>query len=213
MLIFDFDGVLVESVDIKTRAFQELFSFAPNHIKEIVGYHTMNAGISRFEKFRHIYTNILHEELTDEKFQALSDRFSSLVIDAVVAAPCVPGARGLLRKFSGTIPMSVISATPEEELREIIRRRRMDLFFTRISGSPAKKADNIHALVEWEHLDPGKTIYIGDAINDLNAALQTGVRFIGRIRPGVPNPFAGRNGVEKTVHDLNELSDYIGSLV
>ena len=211
-IIFDFDGVLVESVDIKTNAFRNLFSFSPQ-VDEIVQYHIDNAGIPRFEKFRHIYKNILCEELTDERFYELSDQFSSLVIDAVVKAPCVPGASGFLKKIWKTIPIFVISATPESELMEIIRRRNMGCYFRGILGSPAKKADNIGALIKKEHLDPKRTIYVGDAVNDLNAALEAGVRFVGRIRPAISDPFLGCAGVEKTVSDLADLSQYIGEIL
>jgi len=211
-IIFDFDGVLVESVDIKTNAFRNLFSFSPQ-VDEIVQYHIDNAGIPRFEKFRHIYKNILCEELTDERFYELSDQFSSLVIDAVVKAPCVPGASGFLKKIWKTIPIFVISATPESELMEIIRRRNMGRYFRGILGSPAKKADNIGALIRKEHLDPKRTIYVGDAVNDLNAALEAGVRFVGRIRPAISDPFLGCAGVEKTVSDLADLSQYIGEIL
>jgi len=211
-IIFDFDGVLVESVDIKTNAFRNLFSFSPR-VDEIVQYHIDNAGIPRFEKFRHIYKNILGEELTDERFYEISDQFSSLVIDAVVKAPCVPGASGFLKKIWKTIPIFVISATPESELMEIIRRRNMGRYFRGILGSPAKKADNIGALIRKEHLDPKRTIYVGDAVNDLNAALEAGVRFVGRIRPAISDPFLGCAGVEKTVSDLADLSQYIGEIL
>lgn len=89
----------------------------------------------------------------------------------------------------------------------------MEQFFRAIFGSPAKKVDNISTLIRKEHLDPNKTIYIGDAVNDLNAAREAGVRFIGRIRPGIPDPFTGCAGVEKTVRDLDELSQYIEGIL
>lgn len=211
-IIFDFDGVLVESVDIKTGAFRALFSFSPR-VDEIVQYHLDNAGLPRFDKFRHIYKYILKEELTDEKFHEISDLFSSLVIDEVVKAPCVPGAGRFLKKFSGKIPIFVISATPEHELREIVRRRKMGRYFRGIFGSPAKKADNIRALIRKESLDSETAIYVGDAINDLNAAKEAGVRFVGRIRPKISDPFRGYAGVEKTVRDLDELSHYVGGIL
>ena len=89
----------------------------------------------------------------------------------------------------------------------------MGRYFRGILGSPAKKADNIRALIKKEHLEPKRTIYIGDAVNDLNAARETGVRFVGRIRPGISDPFLGCAGVEKTVSDLAELSQYIGEIL
>lgn len=208
-VFLDFDGVLVESVDIKTEAFRNLFSFVPSQRDAIVRYHLDNAGTPRFEKFRYIYQNILHKDLTEERFRELSERFSALVIDEVVRAPCVPGAAAFLARFSTILPLFVISATPEPELQEIVRRRRMERYFRGIFGSPAKKADNIAVLIGRENLDPERVVYVGDAVNDLNAAHQAGVRFIGRIRPGLADPFAGKPGVEKTVRDLDELSQYV----
>ena len=46
-IIFDFDGVLVESAEIKTKAFEMLFSDYPDTIDDIVQYHKKNMGISR----------------------------------------------------------------------------------------------------------------------------------------------------------------------
>ncbi|WP_243669135.1 hypothetical protein [Methanoculleus chikugoensis] len=66
-LILDFDGVIVESLPpLKTAAFKKIFSFAPppKHLDEIIAFHLENGGMSRYDKFRHIYANILHEELT-----------------------------------------------------------------------------------------------------------------------------------------------------
>lgn len=209
-VLLDFDGVIVESVDIKTDAFFKLFSFAPSHVSEIVQYHAQNAGISRFEKFRYIYKNILKENLSDAKFDELSERFSSLVIDAVVEAPLVPGAGRFLEHFSHNVPLYVISATPQGELREIVRRRQMDHFFQKVLGSPAKKTDNIKNCMKTGRLDPAATVYVGDAVNDLNAAHAAGVRFIGRIRPGLSDPFQGLDGVEFVVRDLDDLTEYIG---
>jgi beta-phosphoglucomutase len=61
-LILDFDGVIVESIPLKTVAFSKIFSFAPpKHLDEIIAFHLENGGMSRYDKFRHIYANILHE--------------------------------------------------------------------------------------------------------------------------------------------------------
>ena len=54
-IIFDFDGVLVESNHIKTEAFKELFQDYPQHLDEIVKYHVLNGGLSRYIKIQYIY--------------------------------------------------------------------------------------------------------------------------------------------------------------
>ena len=38
-IVFDFDGTLVESVDVKTQAFRTLFKEYPQHVASIVALH------------------------------------------------------------------------------------------------------------------------------------------------------------------------------
>lgn len=58
-IFFDFDGVILESVDIKGWAFGKLFENYPQHVDEIVAFHFANGGMSRFDKFRYIYKKYL----------------------------------------------------------------------------------------------------------------------------------------------------------
>jgi beta-phosphoglucomutase-like phosphatase (HAD superfamily) len=46
-IVFDFDGVILESADIKTNAFRALFASYPEHVDQIVDFHLRNAGVSR----------------------------------------------------------------------------------------------------------------------------------------------------------------------
>ena len=54
-IIFDFDGVILNSHKIKTQAFYQLFK---NYGKKIAikskNYHINNAGVSRYIKFKYI---------------------------------------------------------------------------------------------------------------------------------------------------------------
>ena len=59
-VVFDFDGVILESADVKTRAFVELYAA---HGAEVVDrvreHHLANLGISRFKKFAWIAEHVL----------------------------------------------------------------------------------------------------------------------------------------------------------
>jgi len=90
--VFDFDGVVLESTDIKTRAFSQLF----DGDERALAHHLEHAGVSRYEKFRYIHEEILGISYTDEDEQRLGVRFSELVLDEVMRCPFVPGARELL---------------------------------------------------------------------------------------------------------------------
>ncbi|MGC9436289.1 MAG: HAD family hydrolase, partial [Methanomicrobiales archaeon] len=202
-------GVIVESIALKTEAFREVFSFVPDHVDEIVEFHLRNGGMSRFEKFRYIYEHMLHEELTDEQSARLGERFSAYVFDGMLRVPFVDGACDLLERYHGDIPLYVVSATPEEEIREIVKHREIDRFFDGVYGSPRSKADCIRDILEEHEIAPREALFIGDAPNDWEAAQATGVRFIARVMPGDENRFEGVPGVEAIVRDLLEAREYL----
>ena len=209
VLILDFDGVVLESVGVKTAAFRTLISFVPAHVDEIVEYHRRNTGVSRFDKFRYIYREILKEPLSEEQFAFLSDRYADLVVEGVVASAFVPGADEFLAAFSRRLPIFVVSATPEEELRSIIRRRGLDGHFKGVYGAPTRKTDAIRDIMEKTRATGRETLFVGDAVNDLNAARASGVRFVGRQPPDDPGRFEGEEGVEAVVKDLTGLARWL----
>ena len=211
-LILDFDGVILESVSVKTEAFRALFSFSPEHVDEIVQFHVDNGGISRFDKFRQIYSKILNEDLPQEKFEMLSLRFSELVEEAVERAPFVEGAPEFLKYAYKQYPLYIVSATPEDELRRIVSRRGIEHFFRRVCGSPLKKKDHIEGIIRENYLNRHDVLFIGDAVNDWEAARQCNIRFIGRTMRGDPNRFEGLSGIEQRIANLHDLKNYLESL-
>ena len=209
-LILDFDGIIVESIPLKTVALRKIFSFAPpEHLDEIIAFHLENGGMSRYDKFRHIYANILDEPLTPEQEERLADEYVGLIFDAMLTVPYVHGAEDLLRDCSRMLPLYIVSATPEAEMHEIARRRDLTKYFVRIYGSPKTKAECIREILDETGGSPAEALFVGDAPNDWQAACETGVRFVARVRPGDTNRFAGRPGVEEIVENLHDLREYL----
>lgn len=189
-IIFDFDGVLVESVDIKTKAFTKLFKTEGKDIVEkIVDYHLKNAGVSRFEKIRYIYKNILNRDLSEKTFDYLCQQFSHLVVNEVINAPFIKGAKEFLDNYSKSYQCFVASATPENEIKEIINRRNMDRYLKGVYGAPQKKEDIVREILavssvlspQPSSLNPQSFVYVGDALSDYRAAIANQVNFIAMI--------------------------------
>ncbi len=197
--VFDFDGVVLESTDIKTRAFAQLF----DGDERAVSYHLEHAGVSRYAKFRHIHEEILGIPYTDEDEDRLGQRFSELVLDEVMRCPFVPGARELLERRCHEARLFVASGTPEEELREIVRARGLEEFFAAVYGTPATKAEIVDRIVGAEQVDRREVLFVGDAMTDLLGARAARVPFVGRVAEGEPNPFADEAVL--TVGTLAEL--------
>jgi len=207
-IIFDFDGVIAKSVDVKTEAFRTLFCEYPQHLEAITRYHTSNGGISRFDKFRFIYGNILKEDLGEAKFKELCESFSGLVKQKVVNADYVDGVRELLDKCLGRYRMFVVSGTPEKEMKEIVRHKGLDKYFAQVYGSLETKADLIKGILRENNYQPGEVIFIGDSINDLNAATEANVRFIAKADdPG--SPWAAGVSPQERFKDMRGVFEYI----
>jgi len=182
-VIFDLDGVIIESAEIKTKAFELLFADYPDKVQEIVDYHKRNAGISRFVKFRYFYENILGQELSSEKEAELGERFSQIVLEQVRKAPLVPGALDFLNRNKDRYQLFVASGTPDEELRDIMDHRQLTRFFREIHGTPRLKEEIIADILARYSLERGECVFVGDAESDRVAAQKTGISFIVRITP------------------------------
>jgi len=210
LIILDFDGVIVESADIKTKAFRKLFNDYPEHVDAIVEYHKKNAGVSRYEKFEHIYKNILRQPLDKEKMAELGRRFSALVVDEIKACPLVPGALEFLKKYSKIVKLFIASSTPEEELRSLVKARDLQGYFRGIYGAPSKKSGIAFRVMKEEGAKGKEVLFVGDSAADLAEATKAGARFIGRVANLADCPFP--KGV-KTIRDLNELGATVEELL
>ncbi|KJR40901.1 haloacid dehalogenase-like hydrolase [Candidatus Magnetoovum chiemensis] len=201
-IIFDFDGVLVESAKIKTDAFRKLFSKCTEHVDEIVNYHMKNMGISRYVKFRYFYENILKQPYSTIEGEALSREFSSLVLDGIEKAPLVTGTEAFLEFAADKYLLFIASGTPQEELEHIVSHKKLKKYFTEIKGSPLTKPQIIDIIITKYSVSKNETLFVGDAESDLNAARNTGIHFILRATPD--------NQELKTsffINDLTELKD------
>ncbi|HAG10153.1 MAG TPA: HAD family hydrolase [Desulfotomaculum sp.] len=205
-VIFDFDGVLVESSEIKTRAFQMLFNDYPNMVDNIVKYHIDNMGVSRYVKFRYIYTNFLKLELTPEKEAELGRKFSEIVLDEIIKAPFVPGVMDFLDSSRKKYLFFIASGTPEEELKQIVNRRNIESFFLEVFGTPKTKAEIIKSILEKHAINQNEAVFVGDAATDQMAAEETGVPFIGRITSENHTLF---QNYKWTIKDFNQLSNLL----
>jgi len=207
VLVLDFDGVILESADIKTRAFRELFAAYPDELDAIVAYHEANAGISRFLKFSHIYRHLLDRPLGPEEERALGERFSDLVIDEVICCPFVPGALEFLQAHSRTCPLFLASGTPDGELQRLVAARKLTSFFREVFGSPMEKSAILERILAMTGKPRTSLLFVGDGMSDYEAAKAAGVGFIGRARPGRSHPFEGLDVA--VVADLFELDQHL----
>jgi HAD superfamily hydrolase (TIGR01549 family) len=205
-IVFDFDGTLLESADIKTDAFATLFRKFPEHLAEILNYHLAHAGISRYVKFRTIYRDILNRPLSASEEQSLAESFRDLVLDKMAACPLVPGAEEFLRATSARYRCFIASGAPDTELRDVVARRDLTGYFAGVYGSPATKPEIIRNIRAQYHLNSSEMLCIGDALSDLQGAEAEGVPFVGRVHDGQQAPFPAGKPI-MTFRDFTQLQN------
>lgn len=210
-IVLDFDGVILESVDIKTQAFHHLFKSYGEKIEDIVRLHKDMTGISRYEKFRMIYRNILREPLAESEAKRLGQEFSAFVGCDIYTCPFVPGAREFLEEQSRRLPIFIVSGTPEDELKEIVAQRNLGQYCRGVYGSPRTKDLLLRQVLSDNSWRPQEVVFVGDAMTDYQAAGEVGVSFVGRVAAGESSPFP--DSVQWVVPDLKRLTDQWDTIV
>jgi len=180
-IVFDFDGVILERVEVKGWAFGELFKDYPQEVERIIDYHHQNGGVSRFEKVRYIFKEYLQQELTEDHFEQLCSQYSKIVVEKVLACDFVPGAVEFISSYAKQIPLFIVSGTPTEEMRMIASRLELDHYFRGIYGSPTTKGDWVKRILDDWNLASDEVIIVGDSLSDAQAAHQHAIPFIGRV--------------------------------
>jgi phosphoglycolate phosphatase-like HAD superfamily hydrolase len=186
-VVFDFDGVILESADVKTAAFLELYA---DHGAEVVArvrqHHLANLGISRFKKFAWIAEHVLGQPLSDADSAALGERFAQLALTKVLVAPFVPGAEAALAALGALgLPRFVASGTPHDELALIVDRRGLGPAFHEVHGTPREKPEILRDLMARHELTPDQVLFVGDGMSDYKAACATGTEFLARDTPAL----------------------------
>ncbi|HEX4492972.1 MAG TPA: HAD family hydrolase [Acidimicrobiia bacterium] len=202
-IVFDFDGVILESADVKTDAFIDLYAHhGPAVTAKVREHHLANLGISRFKKFAWISENVLGERLGDDASAALGRRFSELALAKVLAAPFVTGAEGALTALR--VPLFVASGTPQDELTMIVERRGLTPRFREVHGSPSEKPAVLRGLMQRHSWSRDQVLFIGDGYTDYEAAVDAGVEFLARDTPALHDRWM-QLGVRRAP-DLSDLA-------
>lgn len=208
-ILFDFDGVLVDSVDIKTQAFNHLFRNCPVEIRQqIVSLHLTHSGLSRYDKFRIIYQEFFNQTITAAEVERLAAEFSRFCVEKIVSVPYVKGAMEFVSNYCRSYSLFIVSSTPELELQTIVERRGIAPFFKGVYGTPRTKPEIIRRILNQEKLPAEEAVFIGDAMSDFAAALECGTHFIGRIDDQSRDPLC-RQPLRLKLRDLSNLNEML----
>ena len=177
-IIFDCDGVVLNSNKVKTQAFYNTaLAFGQAAAERLVKYHVERGGISRYKKFQWFIDNLNKEDLAQSKDQPnLDNLLSSYAAEVHKGLRSCQIAEGLteLREKTKDSIWLIVSGGDQAELRELFAERDIAQFFDGgIFGSPDSKE-----IIMSREREQGNiklpAVFIGDSQYDYTAVESVG---------------------------------------
>ncbi|MBT1688330.1 HAD family hydrolase [Dawidia soli] len=180
-LLWDFDGVLMDSMPVRDEGFRHvLASYPQEQVAELMAYHRVNGGLSRYVKFRYFFEEIRKEPVTEEQVQGMATDFSVVMKRLLINKTLlINDSLDFVRRRYRDVPMHIVSGSDGVELNMICLSLDLAQYFVSIHGSPTPKTQLVREVLAANGYDPKRTVLIGDSINDYQAATANGIDFIG----------------------------------
>ena len=177
-IVFDCDGVVLNSNKIKTQAFYEATKhFGHEPSQALVDYHVANGGISRYAKFEYFITQVLQQPFNAALNQDLLERFAAAVNQGLMNCEIAEGLDQLKAKTPNANWL-IVSGGDQQELREVFDARDLAKYFDGgIFGSPDTKDTILARELENDNINR-PALFLGDSKYDYQAAKTAELDFV-----------------------------------
>ncbi len=174
-LVFDCDGVVLDSNKVRARAFyNSALPYGKQHAKALEAYHILHGGVSRYVKFEVLLRDMVGVPVTEEAMKTLLHNFTTEATIGLLQCELAAGLKEL-REATPDANWILVSGADENELRDVFARRGIAEWFDGgIFGSPLNK-DQILAreLANGNLRHPG--VFFGDSRYDVEASRRAGL--------------------------------------
>ncbi len=183
VIVFDFDGTLIDSNSLKRDAYYKLFE-QKQEVKKIIG----NVLKKYYEKSRYVILEEILRELKltqrDEKFMQkridqMASQYNRIVLLGAKECAEMDGANRILKQLKERYRLYISSFTPKEALDQIINYRCWSTFFDGVFGYPTTKLEALTIIMKKEDIEPSEICVVGDGATDRSAAQTKGCYFFG----------------------------------
>lgn len=176
-IVFDCDGVLLNSNKVKSNAFYEaVSSYGSKYAMQLVEYNKQNGGISRFKKFDYFFSQILKKKVTEKDKKSVLQLFSNYTTEGMLNCTLTPKISSL-KYYLNKIGWFIVSGGYEDELRDVFAQRNLSSYFNGIYGSPRNKYKIFEDLLMENKLRK-PVLFLGDSKLDYEVSKSFGFDFI-----------------------------------
>ncbi len=180
-LVFDCDGVVLDSNKVKTQAFyQAALPYGEAAAQALVDYHVSHGGISRYKKFAIFLEKIVPQyapETEGPNLEKLLENYANYVKEGLLNCEVAEGLEELRKHTKGT-KWLIVSGGDQKELREVFAKRGLDkLFNGGIFGSPDTKGEILAREIANDNIQ-APAFFLGDSVYDHQAATAQNIDFL-----------------------------------
>jgi len=179
-IFFDFDGVIKDSVKVKSESFEKLFLPFGESVAKRIRTHNEGSngmGMSRFDKLP-IYIEWAGLKPSQALIDEYAEKFSLLTIQKVIDSKWVDGILNYLENNQKRQQFFLVTATPQKEINYIVSTLGIRHYFKEVIGSPTKKSEGIKFLINKHCINHRKSVMVGDSLHDYEASSDNLVDFI-----------------------------------
>lgn len=181
LILWDFDGVIIESNKVREIGFRKVLEeFPEEQVQELIKFHNLNGGLSRYVKFRYFYEVICKVGISEQKVQQLADSFSKIMLKVLGSKNyLIAETIKFIESNSHSIEMNIVSGSDQNELRILCSKLDIIKNFKSIYGSPTTKNTLVADSIKESKFQNGEICLIGDSMNDYEAATLNKIDFYG----------------------------------
>ena len=206
-VVFDFDGVLVDSNRIKRTAYFEVFAAVPLAARAIAEFLAARPDGDRRDVIGCVVAKMEGAGAMPDLVEMYVKRYAERCDEQLPRCPETDGASAVIAALAARYPLYVNSATPEPSLRGYLAAREWTPYFRQALGRPNSKTTNLGLIGRAEGLAGPDILFVGDRQSDLSAAREARCRFV-----GVRSDESDFTGSVDMLEALKLLPDYVRSL-
>jgi len=179
VILWDFDGVIIDSNRARENGFIEVLQDYPQEqVKQLIDYHRVNGGLSRYVKFTYFFEVIQGRSIPPAKLKELCTAFSEIMVNNLTDRSLLfKETNDFIKHNHKKMLMHIVSGSDQTELRYLCERLGIHDYFMSIHGSPTPKNDLVADLLTKNNYSHKDCLLIGDSVNDAEAAAFNRISF------------------------------------
>ena len=180
-ILFDFDGVILDSMPTREIGFRKIFSqYDSKSVEKVIEFHNKNGGLSRFVKIKYFFEKILEQQISTVGIEKFAEKFSTIMkAELIKEEYLIKEVVQFIKENHKKYNMRIVSGSEHNELNFLCDKLGISQYFLSIEGSPTPKKILVERIIKKYKYSTEETCLIGDSINDFEAAETNNINFLG----------------------------------